>query len=110
MAGPSASCQGPRGAEKFNKHPDFTDERRLTVDALSPHLIMGDPAQCVEKLQRYHEEFGVDYVVMRFRMLTGPSFEAVSEQILRFGEEVAGPIHRKYPAPGHPALPLACRW
>jgi hypothetical protein len=43
-------------------------------------------------------------------MPTGPSLEAAKEQIQRFGEEVVQPIHRKYPAPDHPAIPEACRW
>ena len=37
-------------------------------------------------------------------------FEAAREQILRFGEEVVQPLHRKYPAIQHPAIPQACRW
>ena len=28
---------------------------------------------------------------------------------LRFGEEVVAPVHAKYPAPDHPAIPPACR-
>ncbi len=47
---------------------------------------------------------------MRFRMVTGPSFEATREQILRFGEEVVQPLHKKYPPIDHPAIPEACRW
>ena len=38
---------------------------------------------------------------------SGPSFEATREQILRFGEEVVQPLHAKYPAPTHPAIPEA---
>jgi hypothetical protein len=34
----------------------------------------------------------------------------MAEQIQRLGEEVVGPIHRKYAAPDHPAIPAACRW
>ena len=35
---------------------------------------------------------------------------AAQEQIQRFGEEVVQPIHKKYPAPNHPAIPVACQW
>ena len=58
----------------------------------------------------YHEDFGVDYFTIRFRMPTGPSLEKAHEQIQKFGEEVVQPVHRKYPAPDHPAIPAACRW
>jgi alkanesulfonate monooxygenase SsuD/methylene tetrahydromethanopterin reductase-like flavin-dependent oxidoreductase (luciferase family) len=94
----------------FTHHPDFQKEEDITAEAAGPHLIMGSPQQCIEQLERYHEEFGVDYFTIRFRMPTGPSLEAAHEQIQRFGEEVVQPIHSKYPAPDHPAIPVACRW
>ena len=89
----------------FTHHPDFQTEDDITAEAAGPHLIMGSPQQCIEQLERYHEEFGVDYFTIRFRMPTGPSLEAAHEQIQRFGEEVVQPIHEKYPAPDHPAIP-----
>ena len=94
----------------FTHHPDFQRESDITSERAAPHLIMGTPQQCIEQLERYHEEFGVDYFTIRFRMPTGPSMEAAREQIQRFGEEVVQPIHKKYPAPDHPAIPAACRW
>jgi hypothetical protein len=36
--------------------------------------------------------------------------EEAYEQIQKFGEEVVQPIHKKYPAFDHPAIPAACRW
>jgi hypothetical protein len=54
--------------------------------------------------------YGVDYFTMRFRFPTGPSMELAHEQIQKFGEEVVQPIHKKYPAPDHPAIPAVCRW
>ena len=39
-----------------------------------------------------------------------PSLEMAAEQIRRFGEEVVQPIHQKYAAPDHPAIPEVCRW
>jgi alkanesulfonate monooxygenase SsuD/methylene tetrahydromethanopterin reductase-like flavin-dependent oxidoreductase (luciferase family) len=71
---------------------------------------MGTPQQCVEQLEMFHEDYGVDYFTVRFRMPTGPSLEAAAEQITRFGEEVVQPIHKKYPAPVHPAIPKTCQW
>ena len=94
----------------YTHHPDFQKEEDITSERAAPHLIMGTPAQCIEQLERYHEDFGVDYFTLRFRMVTGPSMEKAHEQIQRFGEEVVQPIHRKYPAPDHPAIPAACRW
>jgi alkanesulfonate monooxygenase SsuD/methylene tetrahydromethanopterin reductase-like flavin-dependent oxidoreductase (luciferase family) len=94
----------------YNQHPDFRREEDITAERVSPHLIMGDRNQCIEQLERYHEEFGVDYYTLRFRMVEGPSFPEVAEQIQRFGEEVVSHIHKKYPAPDHPAIPEACRW
>jgi alkanesulfonate monooxygenase SsuD/methylene tetrahydromethanopterin reductase-like flavin-dependent oxidoreductase (luciferase family) len=71
---------------------------------------MGTPQQCIEQFERFHEEYGVDYFNIRFRFPTGPSIEETKEQIQRFGEEVVQPIHKKYPAPKHPAIPVACQW
>jgi alkanesulfonate monooxygenase SsuD/methylene tetrahydromethanopterin reductase-like flavin-dependent oxidoreductase (luciferase family) len=94
----------------FTHHPDFQSEQEITAERAAPHTIMGTPQQCIEQLERYHEEFGVDYFTIRFRMPTGPPMEAAHEQIQRFGEEVVQPIHKKYPAPEHPAIPAACWW
>ena len=94
----------------FTHHPDFQSEQDITSETIAPHVVMGSPAQCIEQLERYHEEFGVDYFTLRFRVPKGPSLEATREQIQRFGEEVVQPIHRKYPAPDHPAIPVACCW
>jgi alkanesulfonate monooxygenase SsuD/methylene tetrahydromethanopterin reductase-like flavin-dependent oxidoreductase (luciferase family) len=94
----------------FVNHPEFKAESDITSEKIGPHLVMGDPQQCIEHLERYHEEFGADYFTMRFRMPEGPSLEAAHEQIQRFGEEVVAPIHAKYPAPEHEAIPAACRW
>lgn len=91
-------------------HPQFAREADITPERLAPHLILGSPAQCVEQLERLHEERGVDYVVLCCRLATGPSLEKTREQVQRLGEEVVAPIHAKYPAPEHPAIPLACRW
>ena len=91
-------------------HPDFPDAESAVPERLAPHTVMGTADQCIEQLERYHEEFGVDYVSLCARVSTGPDASAMAEEIQRLGEEVVGPIHRKYPAPDHPAIPAACRW
>ncbi len=91
-------------------HPEFDSPEKITTESAREHIVVGSPAQCRERLEQYHEELGVQYFTVQFRMVTGPSFEATREQIQRFGEEVVQPLHRKYPAPEHPAIPEACRW
>ncbi|WP_028066445.1 LLM class flavin-dependent oxidoreductase [Solirubrobacter soli] len=92
------------------RHPGMATDADITVRSVAPHLVMGDAETCIERLVELHEELGVDYVVFCCRLTTGPSMEAAREQILRFGEEVVAPIHARYPAPDHPAIPEACRW
>ena len=90
-------------------HPEFDSPEKITVESARDHIVVGNPEQCRERLERYYEELGVQYFTVQFRMVTGPSFEATREQIQRFGEEVVQPLHKKYPAPTHPAIPEACR-
>jgi len=91
-------------------HPDFDAPDKITAESARDHIIVGTPAQCRERLERYHEELGVDYFTIRFRMVTGPSLEATREQIQRFGEEVVQPIHKKYAPINHPAIPQGAQW
>jgi alkanesulfonate monooxygenase SsuD/methylene tetrahydromethanopterin reductase-like flavin-dependent oxidoreductase (luciferase family) len=91
------------------RHPDFPSEADVTVESLAPHLVLGTPAQCVERLQALAEDRDVDYVMLCCRVSTGPSLERTREQIQRLGAEVVAPIHARYPAPDHPAIPVACR-
>ncbi len=91
-------------------HPDFDTPDKITTESAREHIVIGSPSECRERLEWYHEELGVDYFSIRFRMVTGPSFAASRDQILRFGEEVVQPLHKKYPAINHPAIPEACRW
>jgi alkanesulfonate monooxygenase SsuD/methylene tetrahydromethanopterin reductase-like flavin-dependent oxidoreductase (luciferase family) len=94
----------------FTGHPELQSEDDITAEKCAKHLIMGTPQQCIEQLEMFHEDYGVDYFTLRFRMPTGPSMEKAHEQIQRFGEEVVQPIHKKYPAPKHPAIPAVCQW
>lgn len=96
---------------RFAGFPQFENAENITSETIREHLIMGSAADCIEKIEYYKEELGIDYITMRLRLPNGPSFEAVREQIQRFGEEVVGPIHRKYPTPiGHSAIPTGARW
>jgi alkanesulfonate monooxygenase SsuD/methylene tetrahydromethanopterin reductase-like flavin-dependent oxidoreductase (luciferase family) len=94
----------------LDHHPDFQDEAALTPERMRAHAVMGSPQDCIEQLEYYEREFHVDYVVMRMREPTGPSFEATREAIQRFGEEVVSYFHRRDSASQHPAIPLGARW
>ncbi len=93
----------------FN-NPTYPTADSITPESIAPHQVVGNAQQCIEALERYHEDFGIDYFTIRFRFPNGPPIELALEQIQRFGEEVVTPIHKKYPAPDHPAIPAACRW
>jgi alkanesulfonate monooxygenase SsuD/methylene tetrahydromethanopterin reductase-like flavin-dependent oxidoreductase (luciferase family) len=90
-------------------HPDFRTEADVTAERLAPHLVLGTPADCVERLEELHARRGVDYVILCCRVSTGPSLEQTREQIQRLGQEVVAPIHARHPAPDHPAIPAVCR-
>lgn len=71
-------------------HHDPTIQSRadVTIEKLRQSLVIGTPEDCIEALERYRDEYRVDYVVMRFRMPLGPSWEAVKRCIRIFGEAV----------------------
>jgi alkanesulfonate monooxygenase SsuD/methylene tetrahydromethanopterin reductase-like flavin-dependent oxidoreductase (luciferase family) len=94
----------------LTRNPGWTSPDQITPESCAPYAVMGTPQQCIERLQELHEAQGIDYVVFCCRLSTGPSLEATRDQILRFGEEVVQPIHARYPAPQHPAIPVSCRW
>lgn len=91
-------------------HPGFASEDDITAEGVGPHLAIGSADECIARLEYLHEVLGVDYVTFCCRLSTGPSLAETREQIQRFGEEVVAPIHRRYPATDHPAIPAACRW
>ncbi len=72
----------------FTTHPDFRSESDFTIERIAEHLVIGSPSDCVAQIKRYEEDYGVDYLVMRFRMPNGPERPRVLECIQRFGEEV----------------------
>lgn len=68
--------------------PTITSRADVTIDKLRESLVIGSPADCIEALERYRDEYRVDYVNMRFRMPLGPSFEETRRCIRMFGETV----------------------
>jgi alkanesulfonate monooxygenase SsuD/methylene tetrahydromethanopterin reductase-like flavin-dependent oxidoreductase (luciferase family) len=91
-------------------HPDFQHEEDFTPESTREHLVIGNADECIAQIEKYRQEYGVDYVMMRFRMTNGPSFEAVREQLRRFGAEVCSHFNERYPAHDHPAIPEGARW
>jgi len=71
-------------------HHDPTIQSRadVTIEKLRKSLVIGTPEDCIEALERYRDEYRVDYVNMRFRMPLGPSAENTRRCIRMFGEEV----------------------
>jgi alkanesulfonate monooxygenase SsuD/methylene tetrahydromethanopterin reductase-like flavin-dependent oxidoreductase (luciferase family) len=93
------------------QNPDYPTPESVTVDSIRDHVVMGDPARCIEQLEMFEANFGVDYFVLRCRMPTGPSLEANREQIQMMGEEVVSYFHKRDPEPQlHPAIPEGARW
>jgi len=68
--------------------PSIQSRQDVTVDKLRESLVIGTPQDCIEALERYRDEYRVDYVVMRFRMPLGPSAQATKRCIQMFGETV----------------------
>jgi alkanesulfonate monooxygenase SsuD/methylene tetrahydromethanopterin reductase-like flavin-dependent oxidoreductase (luciferase family) len=100
---------GPHYARMVDFYARSAMGREFGSSDPADHMLAGTPDDCISRLQELHEDWGVDYVVFCCRLSTGPSLEASREQIIRFGEEVVGPIHARFPGPDHPAIPPPCR-
>ena len=72
----------------LNHHPDFRSESDFSVSACFQHAVAGTPQDCIEQLERYRQEYDVDYVIMRFRLPGGPERERVLDCLRLFGQEV----------------------
>ena len=55
--------------------------------------MAGTPQDCIEQLERYQQEYDVDYVIMRFRLPGGPERERVLDCLRLFGQEVLPQFH-----------------
>lgn len=76
---------------------DLTFERHR-----QDRLIVGAPSDCIAAIEKIRAAIDMDYVMLAFRMASGPSFEAELECIERFGREVI-------PAFADTATPAAAR-
>jgi len=68
--------------------PTIRSRADVTIDKLRASLVIGSPEDCIEALERYRDEYRVDYVLMRFRMPLGPSAQATRRCIEMFGQSV----------------------
>jgi len=67
---------------------DFIFERHR-VD----RFVVGPAKECIETIQRMHEELGMDYLILTFRFAKGPDHERHLECLRRFGAEVIPAFH-----------------
>jgi alkanesulfonate monooxygenase SsuD/methylene tetrahydromethanopterin reductase-like flavin-dependent oxidoreductase (luciferase family) len=66
------------------KSPD-----EFTLDKVAPdRFIMGSPQDCIDQVQKWHDQLGTDYFVMRFRHPAGPEHKNVLDSMRLFGEKV----------------------
>jgi alkanesulfonate monooxygenase SsuD/methylene tetrahydromethanopterin reductase-like flavin-dependent oxidoreductase (luciferase family) len=49
---------------------------------------MGSPQDCINQIERWNQELGTDYFVMRFRHPNGPEHKKALDSIKLFGEKV----------------------
>ena len=76
------------GFERGLRHPAITERSQVTVEELGPAMVIGTPDDCAEEVRRLRDDFGVDYLLFRFRLTSGPDRESVRRAIRLFGEEV----------------------
>jgi alkanesulfonate monooxygenase SsuD/methylene tetrahydromethanopterin reductase-like flavin-dependent oxidoreductase (luciferase family) len=67
----------------IEKEDDFKFENHL-ID----RLIVGDPQQCLETIERFEQEVGNEYLIMSFRVAAGPDHDKEMACIERFGKDV----------------------
>lgn len=64
-------------------------EGEFTLDiAAKDRFIMGSPSDCIEQIEQWQKEVGVDYLILRFRHPSGPPHDKVVNAIRLFGEKV----------------------
>lgn len=66
------------------KKEEDLDLRRISLE----RLILGAPADCIERVETWHREVGADYFLIRFRHPGGPPHERVLEALELFGRDV----------------------
>lgn len=72
--------------------PSLSRVRRLEEFALEAHgedrLIVGTPDDVISSLKSFQGTLATDYVILRFRLVTGPSHQATLRCLRLFGREV----------------------
>ena len=68
--------------------PALNSRADVTIENMRRHLVIGSPDDCISALQQYRDEYGADYVVMRFRSAYGPDRHATRHCMELFGEKV----------------------
>lgn len=68
--------------------PTIQSRCDVTIEKLRRWFIIGSPQDCIESLERYRQEYGCDYIVLRFRSGWGPSRQATLRAMHLFGEKV----------------------
>jgi probable F420-dependent oxidoreductase len=69
--------------------PEVTKDEDITIDTFSKdRFIFGTPDECVQSIEQFASEVGVDEFLLIFRYPTGPSHEKVMEAMRLFSEEV----------------------
>jgi alkanesulfonate monooxygenase SsuD/methylene tetrahydromethanopterin reductase-like flavin-dependent oxidoreductase (luciferase family) len=69
-------------------HDDFSSPADFTVERLRPHLVLGSPSDCIERIGVLGSEYDVDTLLIRLRWPLAPSESQVLEAIDRFGADV----------------------
>jgi alkanesulfonate monooxygenase SsuD/methylene tetrahydromethanopterin reductase-like flavin-dependent oxidoreductase (luciferase family) len=68
---------------------DLKSPDDFTLDKVAPdRFIMGSPQDCINQIERWNQELGTDYFVMRFRHPNGPEHKKALDSIKLFGEKV----------------------
>lgn len=69
--------------------PGATSSADITLEGfVRDRFVFGTPAECVETIERFRDEVGVDDFLMIFRYPTGPDHASVLEAMELFGTEV----------------------
>lgn len=68
---------------ELNSTDEFTYEK-----VAADRFIVGSPEHCISEIERWHEELGCDYFVLRFRHPAGPDHGKALASMKLFGETV----------------------
>jgi len=60
--------------------------------AIEDRVLVGSAEDCVGQIERWQEEIGLEYLVLRFRQAhaTGPRHERIMSALRIFGEKIIG--------------------